>query len=97
MVELPCDWHDVGNFATLAEVLPSDSDGSVQLGPRVISLDSRGNVIVAPEQHLIATLGVSDLVIVHTPDATLVCSKAEAARLKEVVAQVKAMNLDRHL
>ncbi len=97
MVELPCDWHDVGNFAALGEVLPAGPDGSIHLGPRVISLDSRGNIIVGPKNHIVATLGVKDLVIVHTPDATLVCSKQEAVRLKEVVEQVRAMKLDRHL
>jgi mannose-1-phosphate guanylyltransferase len=35
-------------------------------------------------QHLIATLGCEDLIIVHTPEATLVCRADQAENIKEV-------------
>ncbi|HEV8128468.1 MAG TPA: hypothetical protein VGQ14_02305 [Candidatus Eisenbacteria bacterium] len=39
---------------------------------------------------MIAALGVRDLVIVHTPDATLVCPKDRVQEVREIVARLKA-------
>ena len=44
-----------------------------------------------------ATLGVDDLIIVHSPDATLVCSKREVQRIKALVEQVKEKYGDEYL
>ena len=45
-------------------------------------------VVSEDPSHLVATVGCEDLVIVHTADATLVCPRAEAERVKELVARV---------
>jgi mannose-1-phosphate guanylyltransferase len=45
-------------------------------------------VVSEDPAHLVATVGCEDLVIVHTKDATLVCPRAEAERVKEIVERV---------
>jgi len=46
-------------------------------------------VVSHDPEHLISTVGVSDMIIVHTPDVTMVCSKSEAQRVKDLVGKVK--------
>ena len=58
---------------------------------------ARGVVAVSEEDHLIATIGLSDLVIVHSPDATLVCKKRDAPGLKELVEKLRETYGERYL
>jgi len=44
--------------------------------------------VVSEEEHLIATIGLEDLVIIHSPDATLVCRKEDATGIKKLVESV---------
>ncbi|HUU86045.1 MAG TPA: mannose-1-phosphate guanylyltransferase [Phycisphaerae bacterium] len=88
VVEMDCDWIDVGSWTALEAVLGADADGNVIATKSAVVLESHGNVLAGPDDHLIATLGVDDLVIVHSPDATLICRKADAQRLKDLVAEV---------
>ncbi|MBU0717696.1 MAG: mannose-1-phosphate guanylyltransferase [Planctomycetes bacterium] len=88
VVEMDCDWVDVGSWPAIEAVIPADADGNLSACERVMHLASRGNIVVSEEKHLIATIGVDDLVIVHSPDATLICKKSEAASIKEMVDKV---------
>ena len=55
-----------------------------------VFLDSDDNIIVSHDpKHLVSLIGVSDMIVVHTKDATMVCPKNEAQRVKELVAKVK--------
>jgi mannose-1-phosphate guanylyltransferase len=88
VVEMDCHWVDVGSWPAIASVIDADGDGNVSSGPRVLHHGSRGNIVVSEGEHLITTIGVSDLVIVHSPDATLVCRKEDATALKALVERV---------
>jgi len=66
-----------------------DVNGNIVVAPRSINLASRGNVIVSEDEHLIATIGVDDLVIVHSRDATLICTKRDAQSIRELVTNVR--------
>lgn len=90
LVEMDCDWQDVGSWTSLAATRPADAAGNVVVAPRVLAPDSQGNILVDESGHLIVALGVSDLVIVHSPDATLVCRKDQVERLKELVERRRA-------
>lgn len=89
-VEMDCHWVDVGSFPALEAVVDADRDGNVQLCERVMHLGSRGNIVVSEDTHLIATVGVEDLVIVHSPDATLICKRRDATAIKELVDNINA-------
>lgn len=88
MIETSFQWDDVGSFAALERVLPKDEAGNRSLGD-VRAIDAAGNVVVAGRDHLVALIGVSDLCVVHTPDATLVCRKQDAERVKEMVGRLE--------
>lgn len=87
-VALPIDWRDVGGFASLAEVLTADAAGNVVDGLAVLT-DASGNLVInTVGEHLVAASGVQGMVIVHTPDATLVTTLTGAESVKAVVAAV---------
>jgi len=89
VVEMDCRWLDVGSWTALEAVVDADAEGNVVVADRTASVDARGNIVVGEDDHLIATLGVEDLVIVHSPDATLVCRKDDAQAIKKLVAAVQ--------
>jgi mannose-1-phosphate guanylyltransferase len=90
-VRLPITWHDVGGFAALGEHLPRDESGNAISGASVL-VDARDNLVInqAEDGRLVAVVGLSDTVIVQTPQITLVCPTTEAERIKELVAEVTA-------
>ena len=96
-------WTDVGDFATLGEVLPADPAGNVVLSavasakPEVILSDTSGTVVVPQSGRLIAALGVRDLVIVDTPDALMVCPRDRAQDVKCLVDEIQLRGVDGYL
>jgi mannose-1-phosphate guanylyltransferase len=88
-VRLPITWHDVGGFAALSEQLPRDDHGNAVSGVSVL-VDARDNLVInhAEDGRLVAVVGLSDTVIVQTPQITLVCPMGDAERIKELLAQV---------
>lgn len=88
VVEMDCQWTDVGSWPAIESVIEADGEGNVSAGGRVVHLGSRGTIVVSEEKHLIATIGVDDLVIVHAPDATLICKKRDAQGIKELVDNI---------
>lgn len=88
MVELTCKWLDVGSWPALAEVVSTDADGNAVLARRAIVIDGSNNILFSEDEHLISMIGLDDCIVVHTPDATLVCNKSDAQRLKELVELV---------
>ncbi|MEM1011139.1 MAG: mannose-1-phosphate guanylyltransferase [Planctomycetota bacterium] len=89
VVELPVSWLDVGSWPALAETLEIDDFDNAVDAPALAVLDSDANIILSRDEktpdHLIALIGVSDTVVVHTADCTLVCPKSEAQKVKELV------------
>jgi mannose-1-phosphate guanylyltransferase len=79
------DWDDAGAWTALARHFPTDANGNTRRGETAV-LDASRNIIISEGGHLIAALGVDDLVIVHTPDATLVCPRHRAQDIKQLVA-----------
>ncbi|MDO5535102.1 MAG: mannose-1-phosphate guanylyltransferase [Propionibacteriaceae bacterium] len=87
-VALPIDWRDVGGFASLAEVLTADADGNVVDGVAVLHDAADNLVLNTVPDHVVSVGGVRGMVIVHTPDATLVTTLAGAESVKTIVAAV---------
>ena len=84
-------WLDVGSWPALAETCPRDEQGNAVAAARTLLVDTRRTLVVSSDpKHLIATIGCEDLVIVHTPDATLVCRRDCADAVKELHNQVAA-------
>ena len=83
-------WDDVGSLSAIPAHFPADADGNVAIGTCALRDASRDIVVSRENGHLVAVFGASDLVVVHTPDATLVCPRSRAAELKALVAQIGA-------
>lgn len=90
MVEMDVDWRDVGSWTALATTHPADAAGNTLIAPRVLSADSHGNIVVSEDDHLITLLGVRDLVVVRSGDATLICHKDHVEQLKPLTQQRQA-------
>lgn len=89
-VGLDVSWADVGSYQNLAEQFLLDEHGNRVEGCSM-NLDSSGCVIIntAGERHVVATMGLRDALVVHTPEATLVTPLSEAGRIRELVELVR--------
>lgn len=92
---IPADigWNDVGSWQRLAEVLHSagrhDSEtGNIVVGQH-LGVDTHGALVYSPYR-LIATIGLDDIIVIDTPDATLICPKSRSEDVKKIVEELKA-------
>jgi mannose-1-phosphate guanylyltransferase / mannose-6-phosphate isomerase len=83
VIPAPFRWSDIGNWSSLEEVADKDEAGNVCIGP-ILDLGSRGSILYG-DQRLVATIGLTDMVVVDTADATLVCPKDRAQDVKRLV------------
>ncbi|NCT91109.1 mannose-1-phosphate guanylyltransferase [Cellulomonas sp. APG4] len=88
-------WDDVGDFDALARLLEPGDDGVRVLGAgaAVLARESDGALAV-PGERTVALLGVPDVVVVDTPDALLVTTRARAQQVKEVVDALRSRGRD---
>ncbi|WP_111265593.1 mannose-1-phosphate guanylyltransferase/mannose-6-phosphate isomerase [Marilutibacter maris] len=96
VVPVSCGWSDIGSWSSLWAVAERDDDDNRHEGD-VISVDTRGSLVRASERRMIATLGVEDLVVVDTADATLVAHKDRVQDVKIVVDRLKKAGRQEHL
>jgi mannose-1-phosphate guanylyltransferase/mannose-6-phosphate isomerase len=88
-------WSDVGSWGSLDEVSQKDKSGNV-IGGRVVDIGSQRSVLYG-DRRVVATIGLTDMVVVDTPDATLVCPKSRAQDVKQVVEILKKQGAPEHL
>jgi mannose-1-phosphate guanylyltransferase/mannose-6-phosphate isomerase len=95
IVPVSFQWSDVGSWGSLDEVASKDKAGNVVIG-RVVDLGSRRSIVYG-DRRLVATIGLTDMVVVDTPDATLVCPKSRAQEVKQLVDVLKSQNAPEYL
>jgi mannose-1-phosphate guanylyltransferase len=97
LVPATFEWRDVGSWSELADLLRlrQDEDGNVVEGPSVL-LDTQSSLISVPDK-LVAVIGLSDLVVVDTEDALLICPKARAQDVKRIVESLKRTGRTQYL
>jgi mannose-1-phosphate guanylyltransferase len=92
---VPADfgWSDIGDFRNLGELLPADEHGNTVVtdggAAAVLVRDSAGMVVVAKGGRLVSTLGLTDVIVVDTPDALLVCARDRAQDVKQIAEAVR--------
>lgn len=96
VVPVSCGWSDIGSWSSLWSVAQRDEDGNRHEGD-VISVDTKGCLVRASERRMIATIGVEDLVVIDTADATLVARKDRVQDVKAIVDRLKADGRTEHL
>ncbi len=88
-VPMDLSWLDIGSWPAFSETCPKDASGNSISAERHLLLDTRGSLVASSERgHLIASIGCDDLIVIHTPDATLVCRKDRAEDIKKLQALV---------
>ena len=76
------DWDDVGSWTALPDHLGKDAEDNTLIG-HVMALDARRNIVLA-KKRTVALCGVSDLIVVETDDAILICHRNAAQNIKNL-------------
>jgi len=88
-VPMPLSWLDVGSWPAFAQTCRTDEQGNALGDGKHLHLKSRNTLAASSDpNHLITTIGCDDLIIIHTPDATLVCRKGQAEAIKQLHKEV---------
>jgi mannose-1-phosphate guanylyltransferase / mannose-6-phosphate isomerase len=88
-------WSDLGSWTALDDVLEKDGQGNVHRG-NTIDIGSRDSIVFAGER-LVATLGLRDMVVVDTPDATLITPKGRVQEVGRIVDELKRNGREEHV
>ncbi len=84
VVEMPCEWKDLGSWEAVASTCKPDRLNNVILAPRALPVGGKHNILVSEDDHLIVTLGLSDVVVIHSGDSTLVCHRDYLQHVREL-------------
>ncbi|MFO0913468.1 MAG: mannose-1-phosphate guanylyltransferase [Pirellulales bacterium] len=88
VIEAPFTWDDLGGWGALPRLLGRDADGNTIDGPAVL-VGARDCVVRSEPGHLVAALGVEGLIIVHTPQATLVARQEDEEKIRQIVQRLE--------
>ena len=85
------DWDDVGDFDSLASLLPENSDGVKVFGhPELVVAEDTTGVVAPRSGRVVVTLGIDNVIVVDTADAVLVTTRERAQDVKKIVQRLKA-------
>jgi len=87
MVPASFRWNDLGSWQSLLDVSPSDMDGNVIVGD-VVAIDCE-NSYIRSEGRLLSAIGLKDVAIVATADATFVAPVSHSQNVKKIVEQLE--------
>jgi mannose-1-phosphate guanylyltransferase len=97
-IGLDCHWIDMGSFAALADIVSADADNNIIIAGKSEIFDSKNNIIATEDKgHMIAVIGLENMVVAHSPDATLVCPIDETQRLKELLERIRSKGDEKFL
>jgi mannose-1-phosphate guanylyltransferase/mannose-6-phosphate isomerase len=88
-------WSDLGSWTALDDMIVQDDSGNIVRG-NAVDLGSQNSTIFAGER-LVATIGIKDMVVVDTPDATLVTTKEKVQEVKKIVELLRENGREEHL
>jgi mannose-1-phosphate guanylyltransferase len=84
-VPMSLSWRDIGSWPSFAETCPHDEKGNAIAAEKCLLEDTAGTLVASSDpDHLVAVLGCSELLVVHTPTATLVCRRDKAEDVKKL-------------
>ncbi|MEK8045659.1 mannose-1-phosphate guanylyltransferase/mannose-6-phosphate isomerase [Ideonella margarita] len=83
MVPLDAGWNDLGAWDAVWQVAPKDANGNVAVGDAL--LEDSTNTYVHSSGRLVATVGLSNVVVVETADAVLVADRSRSQDVKKIV------------
>ncbi|MES0151660.1 sugar phosphate nucleotidyltransferase, partial [Mesorhizobium sp. M0012] len=87
MVPAGFRWNDLGSWQSLLDVGPSDTQGNVIVGD-VVAIDCE-NSYIRSDGRLLSAIGLKDVAIVSTADATFVAPVSHSQNVKKIVEQLE--------
>lgn len=81
---LDIDWTDLGSFDSIYDAFEKDKDNNLS-NTKTLAIDSKRNLISTDTEKTIAMVGVSDLILIDTKDALMVCRKEHSQDVKKIV------------
>ncbi len=90
VVPLDAQWNDIGSWSALYDIGTKDNNGNVIQGD--VFTEETTNTYINANYHMVATIGVKDLVIVDTPNATLISTKDKVQEVKKIVEQLQGQD-----
>jgi mannose-1-phosphate guanylyltransferase len=96
VIEAPFTWDDVGTWQAVARLAGTDADGNTVAG-RHLGINTHRSIVRSSDDHLVATVGVNDLIVVHTPDATLVANRHDEEAIRRIVKMLEERGWTEHL
>jgi mannose-1-phosphate guanylyltransferase len=96
VIEAPFGWDDLGGWSAVARQLGTDDRGNTFVG-RHLDIDSTGTLVHTDGSHLVVTLGLDNILVVHTPNATLVADRSREEEVKKVVTELESCGWNEYL
>ena len=93
---VPCriGWTDIGSWDAIGELSSPDEQGNRVDGQAL--LHDVSNCYIQSKERMVGAVGISNLVIIDTPDALLVADRSRAQDVKHVYAKLKAQGHETH-
>ncbi len=82
-------WDDVGSWLAMERIWQKDGEGNVSQG-KFAGIDTHNSIIVG-DKTLVATIGISNMIVVTTDDAVLICPKERAQEVKKMIRKLVDM------
>lgn len=94
---IPVDigWNDVGSWSSLLDILEPDAEGNVIIGGEHLGVDTSGALVKS--DRLVATIGLTNVIIIDTDDSLLVCSRERTQDVKRIVEKLQQQKEYRYL
>jgi mannose-1-phosphate guanylyltransferase len=89
-------WSDLGDWNSLVDTRAADGQGNIVVGDHTL-IDTSGSIVVGTSRRLIGMIGLSDMIVVETSDAILVCPRSRAQDVRKLVNQLRAEKKERYL
>lgn len=96
VMETPFIWDDVGSWAALARLHTQDDNGNTVLGKHS-GIATNNCTVFSSDDHLIATIGLEDCIVVHTESSTLVAKLDDESQIRDLLKTIEADEHDSHL
>jgi mannose-1-phosphate guanylyltransferase/mannose-6-phosphate isomerase len=88
VVPLDAQWNDIGAWSALYDIGNKDTNGNVTKGDVIIQ--DTTNTYINADHHMVAAIGVDNLIIIDTPDATFIATQDKSQEVRSIVKSLQA-------
>ena len=96
VIEATFERDDLGGWQSLARLVGKDDRANAIIGKH-LGVDTTGAIVRTNDDHLVVTLGLQDVIVVHTPNATLVANKHNEEQIRQVVKRLEELGWSEYL